>query len=165
MVLAMKDFKFLLDELDKFKEILPEPTFEKIEGSRLGYRHTLSENYIFHSLMYGYFQRDISRIWVRMYEEVTLKVAKMMIGNSYWYVLKFDPRYLRSIDSVILELYCDINIAMTSKIVVPEYIYDLHNLAEMPKEWRCGYCKSPNKMEDRHCTQCGAARTLLIQEM
>jgi uncharacterized OB-fold protein len=63
---------------------------------------------------------------------------------------------------IMLRLDYEIIVTSTHPIVLPVFKY-----SEEGKmiEWRCGYCSSPNVPEKRHCSQCGAPRALLIQEM
>lgn len=160
-------FSFQFEEYvqleNELKNLLPEPELEKVEGNRFGYRVFVDEYRAFHLYEQGRIKEYFSYEWVKMYQQVTLKIAKMMMGEDHWYVLKFYPQILHQVNGITMNLYCDINVAMTQNVIVPEYIYENQN--SMPIEWRCGHCQSVNEMKERHCTQCGAPRTMLIQEM
>lgn len=45
------------------------------------------------------------------------------------------------------------------------YLSDFNKDTERTVEWICEYCHSPNETSKRFCSQCGAPRALLIQEM
>jgi len=102
--------------------------------------------------------------WRRAYQQAMLHITKQIIGRKEYFVFRFFPKLVndyREDFCVNLELSWDIFAAPTKNIVIPEFTYiDNH-----PVEWKCGACTSPNEIKERHCTQCGSPRALLIQEM
>lgn len=109
--------------------------------------------------------------WVDMYRKLSYEVARRAIGRNDWLLVRYYPYIVRKDDprtiSALIELtlVCDIFVAPHKDVVIPEFRYEIIDNKPKAIEWRCGYCNSPNKVEDRHCTQCGSARALLIQEM
>ena len=106
----------------------------------------------------------IRSVWQKLYERVLHEVAGMMLGREEYFVIRFVPKWFTDYEkneyrfSVIAEIMQ----ALEKSVVMPKFIYD--NQCRLI-EWRCGYCNSPNEVKSRHCTQCGAPRALLIQEM
>lgn len=108
----------------------------------------------------------VARSWQNMYSQLIMKAAQLMLGRDEYYVLKFYLEVLRSPAAFDVDLRLSMNIfvALTHEIGIPEFIYDPVE-TNMVIEWRCGYCNSPNLKEERFCSQCGAGRALLIQEL
>ena len=105
--------------------------------------------------------------WVTGYQYVTFK-ADMVVTP----VSSNISRWGMFIDLV---LYYELFVTPTrnAMVYIPEIVYEPvraswkldGDVNRRPIEWRCGHCTTPNPMEERSCTQCGAPRALLIQEM
>jgi len=107
------------------------------------------------------------RIWRKMYEDLLARIARITIGRDEYFVIKFHPMTEYRGDEVMskFQLGADVLVADTKNVVIPTIMWDNSGGVFKMKEWRCGYCGSPNKLEERHCTQCSATRAKLIQEM
>lgn len=109
----------------------------------------------------------VQRTWHELYRAISDQVVKMSIGRDAYLVTRMTPK--------IREAYYGSGFPLTEFIVQAEMFYATERNFVIPIvtydeqfraiEWRCGYCNSPNVIEERHCSQCGAPRALLIQEM
>lgn len=154
------DIKYekLLDS-EWLKNILPEPESQRIDGNRFGQKISITLDMLDRDDM----ERYVAYNWRKLYIDIWNHITTCTIGQSYWVTTKFYPEVLRGTYTLDLCLFVDIFVSPTNKVVVPEFIYS--SWGHEPIEWRCGYCRSPNRVEERHCTQCGSPRALLIQEM
>lgn len=109
----------------------------------------------------------IGSAWQRLYDQLAKQIMRKTIGRKEYFVTRFIP-HMKDEQGymIILELRAECFVAPTRNVYIPEIIYTPTSMGwNKMKEWRCGYCRSPNEMESRHCTQCGSPRALLLQEM
>lgn len=112
----------------------------------------------------------IHHAWLRLYKQANEVLTQLMIGREDYLAVRITPQVLnlpQTFDYVRLKLrlLVDVFWVNTPNVVLPTLVYDEGwDKAELI-EWRCGYCQAPNEMMARTCTQCGAPRALLIQEM
>jgi hypothetical protein len=153
------------------KEFLPEPVeLDKLEG-RYGI-----ETMVSCPVNFDWYSKDdlrylIKSAWDRMYRQYADYIVSITIGRDDWLVHKATAEaswmpYESYFPAIRLRLYVDMFVAPTRQVYVPEIVWEYSAFGGYhAKEWRCGYCKSPNEMKERHCTQCGSPRAKLIQEM
>lgn len=113
-------------------------------------------------------QREyLVRIWRNMYTELLTRIAKITIGRDEHFVIKFHPmtEYRGDTFMTKLMLSADVLVAQTKNVIIPTILWDNVDGNLIMREWRCGYCNSPNELKERHCTQCGGTRAQLIQEL
>ena len=100
--------------------------------------------------------------------QLTSKLAELVEENEdQWLAIRMHPLKVRDNPELCTTdlLYTMEVFAMpTRNMVIPELVYDTFDEPRVV-EWRCGHCKTPNAMEERLCTQCGAPRALLVQEL
>lgn len=161
-------YKMGLFQFKEFEKFLPKPKLESLDGDLLGVKTSISI-YPHDLLEYDrreYFEEAIAYHWEAMYEDVIRRIARLTSGKTNYFVTRFIPRMTESNSlGIVLELLVDCFVAPTRNVYIPEIVYENVGDFSQIKEWRCGYCRSPNKMGERHCTQCGSPRALLIQEM
>ena len=149
-----------LFQYKEFEKYLPQQKMETITGEVLGARLNVSILAIENG-------DHLQYLWEKLYHDVSYELMKRTIGRKDYFVTRFVPR-MRDAESgwgIVLELLVDCFVAPTRNVVIPEIVYERVGEYTQIKEWRCGYCGSPNEMRERHCTQCGSPRALLIQEM
>ena len=166
------DSLFNYQEMQKF---LPAPRMDNPKDTeRLGSRKFINMDlfYMLKEPNQSYLMGMIQHFWDDLYTDVFRKLALYIIGKPDYFFTRFVPRMYteRSVnmyeDGVVLELITEIFVAPTRNIFIPEFVYEpvASGMSRMV-EWRCGYCRSPNELRDRHCSQCGSPRAVLIQEM
>jgi hypothetical protein len=150
-------------------EFMPQPVeLENIEG-RWGIESRVDAR----DLYFGNaekFKDIVGREWEMMYRKYSYYIVSLTIGRDNWLVHKAQADvYLDASEFVPvfhMRLFVETFVAPSNKIVIPEIEWTYSKVDGYSiKEWRCGYCRSPNVIKDRHCTQCGSPRALLIQEM
>ena len=103
----------------------------------------------------------------RMYQKATEKVALLSIGVEGRVATKYFLHSGRDFERfgffVELQFDCLVIPERTREIEIYTPSFTVQD--NIYREWRCGYCSSPNEMKSRHCTQCGSGRELLIQEL
>lgn len=144
------------------------PRGEKsLDGDRLACETFISEEMLFHA----HIDMDnyIQRMWQIMYEKAVREVTAIIMGRTEHFLCRYIPKVYSNMGAytatpgLTLRVIYEIMVCQTSNIVIPTFVYP--EASRQPVEWRCGYCTSPNQIHDRHCTQCGAPRALLIQEI
>jgi hypothetical protein len=145
----------------EFEKYLPQQKMETITGEVLGARMDVSIRVLDEDSDY------LQHSWERLYHDISYELMKRTIGRKDYFVTRFVPRMRDSENGwgIVLELLVDCFVAQTKNVYIPEIVYERSGIYTVIKEWRCGYCSSPNEMKERHCTQCGSPRALLIQEM
>lgn len=141
------------------------PMSEDTESGKLVVQYSISDREALFAINE---QKDyLARIWRKMYEDLLARIARITIGRDEYFVIKFHPmtEYRGNMFMSKLQLGADILVADTKNVVIPTILWDNSGGNFRMKEWRCGYCNSPNELKERHCTQCGATRAKLIQEM
>ena len=106
--------------------------------------------------------------WRHMYNSLTQHLSKIFLGRDDYFVVKmtpliYDDFYNGFVPQIKLRILVDINVAHTKNVTIAEWSFD--PIMNFPIEWKCGNCTTPNLPEDRWCSQCGAPRALLMQEM
>ena len=106
--------------------------------------------------------------WRHMYNSLTQHVSKIFLGRDDYFVVKMTPLIYDDfhngfVPQIKLRILVDINVAHTKNVTIAEWSFD--PVMNFPIEWKCAGCSTPNLPEDRWCSQCGAPRALLIQEM
>jgi hypothetical protein len=150
-------------------EFMPQPVnLENIEG-RWGIKSCVDARDLY-SGSAEMFKNIIGREWERMYRRYSDYIVSLTIGRDNWLVHKAQAEvYLDSTGFTPvfnLRLFVETFVAQSSRVVIPEIEWTYSKVdGYSVKEWRCGYCRSPNIIKDRHCTQCGSPRALLMQEM
>lgn len=109
----------------------------------------------------------IKHVWRELYIDAVSAVAEMQLASDSktFYHVNYTPfvKYpLDLFEQYELMVRIEIFVSGTHKVKVPVMVYDIHG---RPIEWRCGYCDTPSEIKERSCTQCGAPRALLVQEM
>lgn len=163
------------EDMERFKQFLPKPIdVENIDG-RFAIRSEVPIFEIYRD--FSEKEEYLAYAWKRMYQQLTLKVAELMVGRDEYFVLKFIPIVQNDYgdyigEKYIMSLYVDITVAQSRNVVIPEFVYDPISLTPKIVEWRCGHCHMPNPMEAKYCGEigehphgCGAPRALLIQEL
>lgn len=149
----------------RYEDLLPklEPV-ENREG-RINLRQRIST----HIFDMGSPAEYLQRAWLDLYRTMIEYMSRMVIGNENYLVVKFHPTVETrdyDQDTVSFHLGAEIMVAQTANVVMPTFVYNDAPIGHRKViEWRCGYCQSPNKIEERHCSQCGSPRALLLQEM
>jgi hypothetical protein len=109
----------------------------------------------------------VQHTWSHLYHEAIGAVTNVIMGRTEHFVVRYIPSIIREMCGIQFIVKYEIVVCPTRTFVVqdiyiPTFEYDHRGQLI---EWRCGHCTSPNPVEKRHCTQCGAPRALLIQEM
>lgn len=109
----------------------------------------------------------IETLWRELYRDAVAAVAEMQLSanEKTYYHVNYSPivKYpWEAGDPYEIMVRIEVFVSGTHKIKVPVLIYDIQGRVI---EWRCGYCDTPNEIADRNCTQCGAPRAKLLQEM
>lgn len=107
-------------------------------------------------------------MWDRLYEQAIRHVTNIIVGRDEYFVVRYIPMILsQPFDYYVsFRVSFEIFVAQSKNMTIllpPTFVYS--PVTGQIKEWRCGHCQSPNEMSARHCTQCGAPRAKLIQEM
>lgn len=104
----------------------------------------------------------------QMRMQLTARVVELMEEHpNEWLAMKVHPLQAREnpeLCTTDLLYTMEVFVMPTRNAYIPELVYDVFDEPKVV-EWRCGHCKTPNVMEDRLCTQCGAPRALLVQEL
>lgn len=106
--------------------------------------------------------------WRYMYDLLMQELSKMLYGNDNYFIIRCIPTKTNDFPHFqhILKLYLEVMICPTENFAVPVFRYERTSTGAMyVREWKCGYCGSPNTIANTHCTQCGGSRAKLIQEM
>lgn len=113
----------------------------------------------------------IQHAWMDVYYSLLRKLAEVFIGRKEYFVIRMIPyvfeKDFRSVPNIKIGCFVECFVAESRNIVIPQITYQGENFM---KEWRCGSCGTPNPLKEnskpiRLCTQCGAPRALLIQEI
>ena len=117
-----------------------------------------------------FFRKRLAWEWQSMYQKMAHEIARRAIGFKDYFVTRYYPFVSRGkwgsySDTLQLTLYVDIFVTQHKDVVIPDFRYEYVDNKPRAIEWRCGHCSSPNEISARQCTQCGAPRALLIQEM
>ena len=119
----------------------------------------------------GNFEEMIIYAWQRMYHDLTMHVSKMFLGRDDYFIIKMIAMIVDDCNigwnkyAFRLRIVANISIAESKKVVIPEWSYHVIEDKNIPTEWKCGSCTTPNLPDNRWCSQCGAPRALLLQEM
>lgn len=108
----------------------------------------------------------IQASWQKMYGKAIMQISGIVMGKENYYIVRFYPRIISSSayePCIRLELNYSIMVAPQKEMIIPIWSYEPHTGKII--EWRCGYCNTANEKIVKFCTQCGAPRALLIQEM
>jgi hypothetical protein len=117
-----------------------------------------------------------------LYRALFAKILKLIEGRKEYLTFKADLvvkpvsndfKYGGMLIDLVLYYELFVTPSRATAVYIPEIRYDAVpqswspgcEMKRTPIEWRCGHCTTPNPMERRTCTQCGAPRALLIQEM
>ena len=152
-----------LEELDsRLRQFFPKVSQESLSGDRIVYQTHLSFEML--SLNYPNIEEMIQHQWRRLYEGAVRKVTDLIMGKTDHFVVRYLPIISKDlIGNIELEVTYEIMCVQNRDVVIPIFTYS--ETSHSVIEWRCGHCASPNEIKERHCTQCGAPRALLIQEM
>lgn len=142
------------------------PVKEDEEEGKLVVQTTISDR----EALFMHEQRPdyLARVWRDMYITLLTRIARITIGREEHFIIKFHPLvdYRRGDHWMSsLRLSADVMVAQTKNVVIPTIKWETIDGVYQPKEWKCGYCRVPNVMEDRSCEKCGAPRATLIQEL
>ncbi len=147
--------EYFLELIPKVKPPVTEDGFWVVKREIDGYMSAVLDSYF------------IEHVWRELYIDAVRTVAEIQLAanDKTFYHVNYSPvvKYpLFPEDRYELMLRIEIFVSGTHKVKVPVIIYDIQGRVV---EWRCGYCTTPNEVADKVCTQCGAPRALLIQEM
>ncbi|MCK5486572.1 MAG: hypothetical protein KAI86_10185 [Desulfobacterales bacterium] len=108
----------------------------------------------------------IQDLWRRLYDDLIRRVSDATKGRDEHFIVKFFPlvEWVRE-ELHSFQLAADVMVAETKNVVIPTFVWEKQNGFYQVVEWKCGYCQAVNTIEERSCTQCGAPRATLIQEM
>ena len=138
---------------------MPNPEWSDAKDTEGTYavQHAVSNEMIEH-------EEHLKYVWLDMFHKASMNVAMISLSlPDDRLVIKYKPYVHRDIWETILGLRLEITIVQTVNVVMPEFIYEPHSNKLI--EFRCGHCTTPNPIERTTCSQCGAPRAKLIQEM
>lgn len=141
-------------EIEKF---MPHPE-KSLDSDKLGCEIRLSEELLYKPNAEIYIQHA----WKSIYENAVREVTNIIMGRREHFVCRYIPTVLKEFYGIRFRVVYEIMVCQTKEFIIPTFKYSEGNEII---EWRCGYCSSPNEKKARHCSQCGAPRALLIQEL
>jgi hypothetical protein len=148
---------------ERLLKFMPHPE-ETMDGNDLYCEYSIPEyEYISHA---EDCEAYIQYHWRALYEMAVRKVTNIVMGRNEHFIVRYIPTAFHGrslgMDEIKLRVIYELMVVPTKNYIIPVFTYS--EITHAPIEWRCGYCASPNEMKERHCTQCGAPRALLLQE-
>lgn len=147
-------------ELRDLVKYLPTPVETTEIGTKFGVMHTLD----IHDMFIVDKEEYLRHQWKNLYFTIIKKLADVFIGRKEYFVIRLLPHVLEdysAFSKIKIGMIVECFVAQNKNIIIPEFTYVRNTVTE----WRCGHCSTPNTMTKRLCTQCGAPRALLLQEI
>ena len=153
-----------VEEAEYFKRFLPEPPdVPMIDGGYL-YEATIERSFFDSEEDHA---RKVETIWYELFKISNDLITRHQASFEGYVWSRMEPLVRTSViypGTLNLAVRTTLLFTHSSQpvLVVPQIIYDGNSLLV---EWRCGYCGSPQPVSRRECSQCGAQRALLLQEI
>ena len=149
---------------DNLQRFMPHPE-EEMEGDELYCERIIPEMEL--AFRKENIEEFVQYSWRSMYEMAVRKVTGIIMGRTEHFIVRYIPTVYHytslGMPSIKLRVIYELMVVPTREYILPVFTYS--EVTHAPVEWRCGYCSSPNETKERHCTQCGAPRALLLQEL
>lgn len=124
---------------------------------RFGSRITVSHFEMERMSDYDFLERRLHR----QKHELMQHLADKMEDGKYYTIRLSEVQVRDRREFVHFDRHLAVFVSPTQNVVIPTVVWDNGVI----KEWRCGHCETPHDFKHRYCTQCGAPRAQLIQEI